>query len=295
MKKLLFSLSLFVCQSVSASLDVPFEERRGHSQQDGIYRAEGGDFSDLSQMIRVLRAQDPINDVNVFYGVEWTQSIMMPNYVAHMVRHLPLHVTSLDISLAQVNDDVIQAISEALEDNKLTSLSLYSCGLMNTQVKTIAHALEKNTSLKELDLVDHGVSSEGIAYIFRAFEKNDSVRLFDFVGNAEKPAIAVLAKAMKTNYELHTIYCVEDGECQHASSYGDVKLRLAQNRKNASNRHLNLKQRLLAHCYDSGFFAEEAEASGQASSSQALFDDRFAKRDLHEPQEDEEPAKRQRR
>ena len=113
-------------------------------------------------------------------------------------------LTSLDISINEINDMGIEAIIEMIKTNRtLTSLDISSNVLNNEVVFHLAEALKVNKSLTILGISDNEIYDEGAIEIAEALKVNTSLTTLNMSHNniGESGAIA-LKEAIKVNTSL---------------------------------------------------------------------------------------------
>ncbi|XP_068732887.1 NLR family CARD domain-containing protein 3-like isoform X3 [Montipora capricornis] len=118
-----------------------------------------------------------------------------------------LEIKSFNCFLS-LSDSSAAVLAHALETNStLKQLDLCDVNIGESGAATLAKAMETNSTLTRLDLPGNGISDSGAAALAKAMERNSTLAWLYLSGNEiGKSGAAALAKALEVNITLTQLY-----------------------------------------------------------------------------------------
>ena len=164
----------------------------------------------MPQLIRIALQQYMRKEVvdkieKVILSADNHEALILRHGVVIILSQLPIKL--LDLSYKQIGDKGVEFLLQALERNSsLTELNLSDNQIGNKGIKFLSQALERNRGLKKLNLRDNQIGDKGIKYLSQALERNSSLTELHLSNNQiGNIGVKLLSEALLYNERLITL------------------------------------------------------------------------------------------
>ena len=136
-------------------------------------------------------------------------SFLGPAALAHLVRN-KTSLIKLSLEDLTLDDDHIVELAQALEINKtLKYLKLWGCAVLDRGVTALAHMMEKNTAVEQLDLSYNEIGNVGCVSLAKSLHVTKTLKALKLVRNesilAGGKGYEALLEMMKWNHNIEEL------------------------------------------------------------------------------------------